>query len=128
MSASLAQLIQRLWGTSMSSITSAANFVRLIVMSGRAIFHFTIGGLLLAFAVWLVLPSGSSWVLNVIAAYVGWKGLEVIGLGLEPFAGRPNAQSMAGQIGTAPGPHGNRAMRGREQGLSAMQSQRGRRY
>lgn len=110
----------------MNSIVRLANFVRLIVMSGRAIFHFTIGGLLLAFAVWLVLPSGSSWVLNVIAAFVGWKGLEVIGLGLEPFAGRSTAQPMAGQVRTLPGQYGNRAMR--EQGLSALHAQRGRRY
>jgi len=54
------------------------------------------GGLRIAFTVSLVLPSGSSWLLHVVALYFGWKGLEVIGLGLEPFAHKPDSQPVVG--------------------------------
>ncbi|MCP3381228.1 hypothetical protein NLM31_12845 [Bradyrhizobium sp. CCGUVB4N] len=70
----------------MSSFTRAVNIGLFVVLSVRALFYFAIGGLMLAFAAWLVLPSGSSWVLDVIAALIGWKGLEVVGMGLEQFA------------------------------------------
>ncbi|MHC2435307.1 hypothetical protein [Bradyrhizobium sp. USDA 4451] len=102
----------------MSSITRIANFVRLAVLSGRAVFLCAIGGLSIAFAVWLVLPSGSSWFLDVIAAYFGWKGLEVIGIGLEPFARKPDLRQITGPGRNLPSPYGSRGMRAREQGQS----------
>nr|WP_164936776.1 hypothetical protein [Bradyrhizobium vignae] len=43
----------------MNSITRIANFVRLVVISGLALFHCVIGSLLIAFAIWLLLPNGS---------------------------------------------------------------------
>ncbi|WP_315765185.1 MULTISPECIES: hypothetical protein [unclassified Bradyrhizobium] len=112
----------------MSSITRLANFIRLIVLSGRALFLCVIGGLLIDFAVWLVLPDGRSWLLDVIAAFVGWKGLEVINLGLDPFARKPNPQQVAAPSRTAAGEYNNRAVRGREQGLWVPHGQRARRY
>ena len=70
----------------MTTFNRAVNLGLFLVLSVRALFYFAIGGFLLAFAAWLVLPSGSSWLLDVIAALIGWKGLEVIGMGLEQFA------------------------------------------
>ncbi|MGW1425756.1 hypothetical protein ACWAT4_37140 [Bradyrhizobium manausense] len=102
----------------MSGITRIANFVRLAVMSGRAVFLAFVGGLMIGFAVWLVLPSGSSWFLDVIAACFVWKGLEVIGIGLEPFARKPDLQQITGPGRNLPSPYGSRGMQASEQGRS----------
>jgi hypothetical protein len=50
--------------------------------------YVVLGGFLIAFAVWLVLPFGKSWILDIIAALIGWEGFDIIGTGLEHLAGR----------------------------------------